>query len=945
MEWKLVESWVSSELTKRKADHLLEKLNVLRERAIPDLRRINKTFPYYTIHDERHKDNVCKILGILIHDKVKDQMSALEIYLLVGATYLHDIGMADIKEIFDKVLFETWRSKINDKSTSDLRREFIREFHHERSYDYVLKHFSEFGIENVQLAELMMLIARGHRHLHDLTNHNRYPRNYYYQIQDVTFNTASLAYYLHIADELDLTFERMPYDILQKYLPNDKISSLHWEQLSKTVGLGIDHHNKLINVTANCKDQRIYNSLRILENKIQEKINIANQILDVKQYEYFPTKIFFQIVTSDFEILDLSIKFEMTPLIPVLTEFLYPRKEDAVREFIQNALDACFRLNPNGKNEERECFVQIELKNYKGKQALWIEDNGYGMSSQFISNYFTKIGNSYYNSEEYKNTQLHGQHIRHIGEFGIGILSGFMIANKIIIDTKSNGSKPWHLELYPDSSVILAVKGKRINRGTRIILPLLEKVSLDPKIIAEYLIHVDIPIRMKFPDRDLPISNKWLTGFDMIENQIADVHEYFYGYDLVGYPHILSKAGENYTIEYKNDKKLYIPKSERKYLEEKYYIDHERFTALVSFPLGLDYEDVPFSYSRLEVLEYGPDEDNPYLEIFEYPILSRVTKHGIKIGTKSYIELSNLLGINLSVDMDIHDNSVRLDVSRSRIRTRDTYEGLIRDLRIEILKLMTEKISRLKSQIQYNAEICSRFLYELFDPNEYEEGHLKPLNTIYSLECLHFIRENLFLPIINMERDDFILLKDIRDEIIVRPIPDARENEILRLISSFHSKNKFVYCDSYSYQLIRKMHSYTIKTFYEVFEYQITSEKLTLSDTKGPYSTFTQKLSFNFVKFKERSIKAFIIQLKANEYLVNTANSFFKFLSREFGDSHEIIVDFLKRLRREEVSGTNVHYEMYCRSRNYDEKDIPKILDIDIPQFLLQDLQFILKLD
>jgi molecular chaperone HtpG len=63
----------------------------------PILGRIPVLFKEYTLHDISHSDNVIKNMGNFIPKEVKDNLNALEVYLLLLSAYLHDVGMA-VKE-------------------------------------------------------------------------------------------------------------------------------------------------------------------------------------------------------------------------------------------------------------------------------------------------------------------------------------------------------------------------------------------------------------------------------------------------------------------------------------------------------------------------------------------------------------------------------------------------------------------------------------------------------------------------------------------------------------------------------------------------------------------------------------------------------------------------------------------------------------------------------
>src|SRR5437867_2285199 len=74
------------------ADRLTQEV---RQRAADKLTHVRALFPTFTDHSIRHSDSVVSILDWLIPDKLKAAFNSWELYFLIAATYLHDIGMAE----------------------------------------------------------------------------------------------------------------------------------------------------------------------------------------------------------------------------------------------------------------------------------------------------------------------------------------------------------------------------------------------------------------------------------------------------------------------------------------------------------------------------------------------------------------------------------------------------------------------------------------------------------------------------------------------------------------------------------------------------------------------------------------------------------------------------------------------------------------------------------
>ena len=205
----------------------------------------------------------------------------------------------------------------------------------------------------------------------------------------------------------------------------------------------------------------------------------------------------------------LSFQAEVAQLLHLVTHSLYSNKEIFLRELISNASDACDKLRFEALNNTAlyEDAPNLEVRVSFDKQArtLTVTDNGIGLSqAEAIENLGT-IAKS--GTREFMN-RLSGDQkadAQLIGQFGVGFYSGFIVADKITVESRRAGLKPeegvcWTSGGAGDFEVETITRSER---GTSVTLHLredaLEYLSTWKlkSIIAKYSDHISLPILMR----------------------------------------------------------------------------------------------------------------------------------------------------------------------------------------------------------------------------------------------------------------------------------------------------------------------------------------------------------------------------------------------------------------------------------------------------------------
>lgn len=137
---------------------------------------------------------------------------------------------------------------------------------------------------------------------------------------------------------------------------------------------------------------------------------------------------------------ELKFKLEHQKIIQLLMGMrLYRDEFMCLRELYQNALDACrcMREVNRSKGLEGELRIEFGLGSDEGGDYLYCRDQGTGMTEEIIQKYLLRIGNSYYQSDEFRRANaLWGGAVAPVSEFGIGLLSCYMIASRIEVITR-----------------------------------------------------------------------------------------------------------------------------------------------------------------------------------------------------------------------------------------------------------------------------------------------------------------------------------------------------------------------------------------------------------------------------------------------------------------------------------------------------------------------------
>jgi molecular chaperone HtpG len=204
----------------------------------------------------------------------------------------------------------------------------------------------------------------------------------------------------------------------------------------------------------------------------------------------------------------LSFQAEVAQLLHLVTHSLYSNKEIFLRELISNASDACDKLRfealDNAGLYEDAPNLEVRVGFDKDAKTLTITDNGIGLSQiEAVENLGT-IAKS--GTREFMN-RLSGDQkadAQLIGQFGVGFYSGFIVADKITVESRRAGLPAeegvrWVSAGAGDFEVETI---SRPTRGTSVTLHLRDEAAdylsswKLKSIIGKYSDHISLPILM-----------------------------------------------------------------------------------------------------------------------------------------------------------------------------------------------------------------------------------------------------------------------------------------------------------------------------------------------------------------------------------------------------------------------------------------------------------------
>lgn len=166
--------------------------------------------------------------------------------------------------------------------------------------------------------------------------------------------------------------------------------------------------------------------------------------------------------------MDHKFQIHLRGIIALLSEHLYSGPQVCMRELLQNATDAIRARVLAQKDTFFGGTVELELiRGTSHLPTIVVQDDGIGLTEAQAHQFLATIG------ESSKRGDISAARNEFIGQFGIGLLSCFMIADEIVVISRSiePGSAAIEWRGRPDGTYeVRALEGASIEPGTKVYL-------------------------------------------------------------------------------------------------------------------------------------------------------------------------------------------------------------------------------------------------------------------------------------------------------------------------------------------------------------------------------------------------------------------------------------------------------------------------------------------
>lgn len=919
----------------------------------------------YTDHGKKHSETILtNILRILGEESIK-KFSTLDLWLILEATYLHDCGMYITREEAKKVIqddnFKSYYSNILNNPehpmysytqffSQDKNGFSYNQIHYNVDYDYAMRFIISSYKRSSHAADFRKVIGNSKKLLHDRIYRILFSisESHGKSFEDVMKlpkkengigneigHPIFIACLLRMGDLLDIDNKRFSEKLIENIediIPID--SKEHLEKHKSITHFWIDQERIEITATVNSREESynvaevIGNWFSYIEDEYNNQLHNWNDIIpknigtslpilgelkiDIENYEYINSK------NKPKFSLDINNTLSL-----LMGTSIYDKKEKAIREILQNAIDATYLRVFEENKEQLISKDVISLKEVKqlfenkkieviinkisedkeyNQWDIIIKDKGIGIDKEHLK-YIIEAGSSYKDSKKNVLIKNMPSWLKPSGNFGIGFQSIFMLTERVNLKSKS---------LFSQESIdvdLMKPASKNYNAGSIYF----KKTKFD------YKQEIGTVISFKYQTKKVSNSyttageftNNYIYAFDPLIDEEFDI-EIFSLLDMV------SEVNSYSLVD------IVLKKENKEILLDKFLDENLSFLSGGKYQISLKIDDNPINKNNplfsqiLYKNQYVDDQSNflanKFLNItinildFQANEVLELNRNKIK---DSFIkkekdsilnEIFNTLYENYNLSFDEEDKSIKRKVAYFWLTYRDNFnlkkEGKLKfEEKLENFVYQDEiiegiSVNSLEAKNTINIEIKYQkdigFLYKI-ENKEIDEYFLKFLIEEISIKGFYILKiEN------NTENKESY-------EIILEKV-DSYDKEYIDL--EYNIKN-FVNTKGW-FNPIGRFYTHSNKDYknlkinYEDMNLKPNQEWIGLRRISEIYHIFNSFILRNFILFP------FYIK-SANEVIWNEKikkeyiefcykNRFFKDLSEE--DIRKVVEKFVEDLKK-----------------------------------------------
>lgn len=339
---------------------------------------------------------------------------------------------------------------------------YCRSRHNDWSAEWMRRHLTQTpALYNSWIADLIRLCKSHHEGYEELRHEEFNPRPVV--PGNVFVNLRYLACMLRVADVIEFDPERTP-DVIFRHRGISPASRIYWWK-DQEISWFLSSEGRLT-ISARPPDAKIHKAIEDTIADVERELRVCRRLNDDRDFAVYggspvlqhrwhlgvAVQQDIQARNSAYQYIDGAFRPNTRKVLDLLGGLeLYGDRLAAVRELLQNAFDAVReqiarqRLqHPEGSLSEvgdffaRTHFVRLRLETFSNGLLLVCHDSGAGMSKELLERFFLVSGTSRRPDIDRLRRECEARKITLMrsGQFGIGVLSYFLLAESIVLKTR-----------------------------------------------------------------------------------------------------------------------------------------------------------------------------------------------------------------------------------------------------------------------------------------------------------------------------------------------------------------------------------------------------------------------------------------------------------------------------------------------------------------------------